>query len=65
MVKRGTISAEQKKQERQWQVDNALQTLQRAEQIKKDAGLMRDVRKSASDLTKAVGANRTPSKKKK
>lgn len=58
-------SAEQKKQERQWQVDSALSTLQRAEQIRKDASLMRDVRKSAAALTKAVGAPKMPPKKKK
>jgi len=40
--------------ERRWQVEDALRTLQRAEQIKKDGGLMKDVKKAAMDLNKMV-----------
>lgn len=64
MAQKG-MSATQKKQERQWQVDNALSTLQRAEQIKKDSRLMAEVKKSAAELSRAVGGTRTPAKKKK
>lgn len=59
------MSAEQKKQEREWQVRDAMSTLQRAEQIKRDPSLMKEVKKSASELVKAVGSSRTPAKKKK
>lgn len=59
------MSTAQAKQERQWQVDNALSTLQRADQIKKDKPLMAQVRKAASELQRAVGQpSRTPKKKK-
>ena len=33
------------KQERQWQVEDAMRTLQRAEQIRNDKALMNDVKK--------------------
>lgn len=60
------MTAAQKKEQRQYEVSNALSTLQRAEQIKRDKGLMKEVQKSAADLTRAVGgANRPPAKKKK
>ena len=36
-----------KKSERQWEVQNAMSTLQRAQDIQKDAKLMADVKKAA------------------
>lgn len=60
-----TMNAAQKKQERQWQIDSALQTLQRAEQIRNDRPLMKEVQKAATNLTKAVGASKPPVKKRK
>lgn len=36
-----------KKSERQWEVQNAMSTLQRAQEIQKDAKLMVDVKKAA------------------
>ncbi len=36
-----------KKQERKWEVQNAMGTLQRAQEIQKDAKLMGEVRKAA------------------
>ena len=36
-----------KKSERQWEVQNAMSTLQRAQEIQKDAKLMADVKKAA------------------
>lgn len=36
-----------KKSERQWEVQNAMSTLQRAQDIQKDAKLMSDVKKAA------------------
>jgi hypothetical protein len=60
-----TMNAAQKKQERQWQIDSALQTLQRAEQIRNDRPLMKEVQKAATNLTKAVGVSKPPVKKRK
>jgi len=51
-----------KSEERRWQVESAISTLQRAEQIRKDAALMRDVKKSVMDLEKSIMG--TASKKK-
>lgn len=42
------------KQERQWQVEDAMRTLQRAEQIRNDKALMNDVKKSMVSLQKMV-----------
>jgi hypothetical protein len=42
------ISKESKAEERKWQIQSALSTLQRAEEIKNDTSLMRDVKKAAS-----------------
>jgi hypothetical protein len=42
------------KQERQWQVEDAMRTLQRAESIRNDKKLMGDVKKSMMDLQKMV-----------
>jgi hypothetical protein len=43
------------KPERRWEVESAMQTLARAEQIRKDPKLMADVRTLANDLKKVVG----------
>ena len=42
------------KEERRYQVEDAMRTLTRAEQIRKDAKLMADVRVHAKDLAKVV-----------
>lgn len=57
---------EQSKQERQWQVEDAMRTLQRAEQIRSDKALMNDVKKSMFNLQKMVMGGSTkavPAKK--
>lgn len=57
---------EQSKQERQWQVEDAMRTLQRAEQIRSDKALMNDVKKSMLNLQKMVMGGSTkavPAKK--
>ena len=56
-----------KKMEKQWEVESAMSTLQRAEDIKKNAALMRDVKKAAkiqaAQLMKLGGSvTRKPSK---
>lgn len=58
------MSASQKKQERQYQVDNALSTLKRAAEIRNDPSLMRDVKKAATDLAKSVGSPTATKKRK-
>lgn len=55
---------------RKWEVESALSTLQRAEEIKKNASLMRDVKKAAKSqadslmkLGGAVTSKRTVTRK--
>lgn len=57
------MSAEDIKRNRQYEVEEAMRVLQRAEQIKSDRGLMSGVKKAAADLQKVVG-KATPKKKK-
>jgi hypothetical protein len=40
------------KQERQWEIEDALRTLQRAEEIRKNSQLMSGVKKSITNLQK-------------
>lgn len=40
--------------EKRWRTEDALRTLKRADEIKKDTGLMRDVRRFAADEQKAL-----------
>jgi|TARA_R110000851_G_scaffold243642_1_gene396260 hypothetical protein len=56
-----------KKSERKWEVESAMSTLQRAEEIRKDSKLMGDVRKAASAEAKkfqalASGGSAAPKK---
>ena len=56
---RTAVPSINKAQERRWEVESAISTLQRAEQIRKDASLMRDVKKSVMDLEKSImGSNK-------
>jgi hypothetical protein len=50
--------------DRQWEIDDALRTLQRAEAIKKDKFLMGSVKKSVNDLNKLMlgGSPKAPAK---
>jgi hypothetical protein len=50
-------------QDRQWEVEDAMRTLQRAEVIQKDKALMGAVKKSITNLNKMVLGG-TPKKKK-
>lgn len=43
-----------KSEERKWQIESAISTLKRADEIRKDASLMRDVKKSVMDLEKSI-----------
>ena len=56
-----------KKSERQWEVQDAMSTLQRAQDLQKDANLMKEVRKAASAEAKkfealASGGSAAPKK---
>lgn len=42
--------------ERRYEVEDAARTLLRAEQVKKDKGLMREVQKMAAETARAAGA---------
>ena len=44
-----TISATPKAEMRKWEIESALSTLQRAEQIRKDSKMMADVKKLAQE----------------
>jgi hypothetical protein len=57
------ISDEDRKRQRQYEIDEAMRVLARAEQIKRDETLMRDVRTLAADLKRVAG--REPASKKK
>ncbi|HPP18394.1 MAG TPA: hypothetical protein PLT51_00240 [Candidatus Dojkabacteria bacterium] len=55
------------KPDRQWEIDDAVRTLQRAEAIKKDKFLMGGVKRAVADLNKMAfgGQPKAPAKKKK
>lgn len=48
------INTEMAKQERQWQVEDAMRTLKRAEEIRQDGKLMGEVKKSMESLNKML-----------
>ena len=53
------------KPDRQWEIDDAVRTLQRAQAIQKDKFLMGGVKKAAQDLNKMLyGGPTKPTKKK-
>jgi len=49
---------------RKWEVESAMSTLKRAEEIRKNAGLMRDVKKMAQEQVKMLGSIASTPKKK-
>jgi len=60
MAAKSTLS----KADRQWEIDDAMRTLQRAEAIKKDKFLMGGVKQSINNLNKMVSGGSTKAKKK-
>jgi hypothetical protein len=56
------MSPEDTKRMRQYEIEDAMRTLQRADQIRKDGGMMRDIQKAASDLNKLVMGGSTTGK---
>jgi hypothetical protein len=59
---KSTISGPSKSESRRWEIESAISTLQRAEQIRKDSALMRDVKKSVMDLEKSIMGSNTKKK---
>lgn len=57
-----TITAPVKKEMDRWEIESALSTLKRAEEIKKDPKMMGHVQKLAQDQIKALGGFVTPGK---
>jgi hypothetical protein len=57
-----------KKEQRRWEVESAMSTIKRYNDIMKDKSLMRDVKKAAQDQVKMlggiVGPSKAPTKKK-
>jgi PAB1-binding protein PBP1 len=49
-----SIIGSSKSQERKWEVDSALSTLKRAEEIRKNLRLMADVKKAATEMQNIV-----------
>ena len=56
------MSSEDTKRMRQYEIEDAMRTLQRADQIRKDGGMMRDIQRAASDLNKLVMGGSTTGK---
>ena len=50
-----TISGISKAESRRWEVESAMSTLRRAEEIRKDAKMMNDVKKFAQEQIKMLG----------
>lgn len=51
----GVPTASDKARERRYQVESALSTMQRAEEIKRDKGLMKDIKCLAKEQMSALG----------
>jgi hypothetical protein len=52
-----------KSQERKWEIESAISTLKRADEIRKNPSLMRDVKKSVMDLEKSIMGGSLKTKK--
>jgi len=54
-----TILRPAKSEERRWEIESAISTLKRADEIRNNPSLMRDVKKSIIDLEKSImGTNK-------
>lgn len=52
--KTSTVSAPISKMEKKWEIESALSTLKRADEIRKDAKMMNDVKKFAQEQMNAL-----------
>ena len=59
-----SLQSKMSTEERRWQVENAMSTLKRAEEIKSDRKLMSEVKKSAAGLMNVVERAGKPISKK-
>jgi hypothetical protein len=50
-----TVSSSSKSEMRKWEIESALSTLKRAEEIRKDSKMMNDVKKMAQEQIKMLG----------
>jgi hypothetical protein len=57
-----TISASSKAEMRKWEVESAMNTLRRADEIRKDSKMMGDVKKLAQEQIKMLGVIANPKK---
>ena len=64
MAKKTNKVALMPKPDRQWEIDDAVRTLQRAQAIQKDKFLMGGVKKAAQDLNKMLYGGPTKPKRK-
>ena len=64
-----TISGPDRAEMRKWEIESAMNTLRRADEIKKDTRMMRDVQKLAQEQIKMlggiVGSGKAPAAKRK
>jgi hypothetical protein len=59
------MSAEQKKQEEKWAIQDAMRTVQSYNELMKNKALMNKARAAAMEQVKMLGGMVTPTKKKK
>jgi len=57
-----TVSSSSKAEMRKWEVESAMNTLRRADEIRKDAKMMGDVKKLAQEQIKMLGGIANPKK---
>ena len=57
-----TVSSSSKAEMRKWEIESALSTLKRADEIRKDTKMMGDVKKFAQEQIKMLGGIANPKK---
>ena len=57
-----SISSPSKNEMRKWEIESAMNTLRRADEIRKDSKMMNDVKKFAQDQIKMLGGIANPKK---
>jgi hypothetical protein len=57
-----SISSPSKTEMRKWEIESAMNTLRRADEIRKDSKMMNDVKKFAQDQIKMLGGIANPKK---
>ena len=57
-----SISSPSKNEMRKWEIESAMNTLRRADEIRKDSKMMNDVKKLAQEQIKMLGGIANPKK---